>query len=196
MKNWNTGFHTAAFMKEGKFKAFLTKQLLSMFKLRCELGFILNLWCNRQFFFNSCRNKLRDKLQEKMPSVPKPLTEFPPLQFRGMFFNDNTDNWVEGKFTSTRIKKKARESPSERGTVKVAKSDSQIMLPDLVSHSIFGKPPPRKRPTTESPQFIAVTCPFFKDPFVRILPWQHLGTTLKPKTTHHRAYRDRIRPCH
>ena len=185
MKNWNTGFHTAAFMKERKFKACLTKQLLSMFKLRCELGFILNLWCNRQFFFNSCRNKLRDKLQEKMPSVPKPSTEFPPLQFRGMFFNDNTDNWVEGKFTSTRIKKKkARASPSKRGTVKVAKTDSQIMLP------------PRKRPTTEFPQFIAVTCPLFKDPFVRILPWQPLGTTLKPKTTHHQAYRDRIRPCH
>lgn len=111
MKNWNTGFHTASFMKERKFKACLTKQLLSMFKLRCELGFILNLWCNRQFFFNSCRNKLRDKLQEKMPSVPKPSTEFPPLQFRGMFFNDNTDNWVEGKFKSTRIKKKGAKKP-------------------------------------------------------------------------------------
>ena len=97
-------------------------------------------------------------MQEKMPSVPKPSTEFPPLQFRGMFFNDNTDNWVEGKFTSTRIKKKAPESPSKRETVKVAKTDSQIMLP------------PRKRPTTEFPQFIAVTCPLFKDPFVRLLP--------------------------
>lgn len=43
MKNWNTGFQTASFMKERKFKACLTKQLLSMFKLRCELGFILNL---------------------------------------------------------------------------------------------------------------------------------------------------------
>ena len=115
MKNWNTGFHTATFKKERKFKACLTKQLLSMFKLRCELGFILNLWCNRQFFFNSCRNKLRDKLQEKMPSVPKPSTEFPPLQFRGMFFNDNTDNWVEGKFTSTRMKKKRREKALRNG---------------------------------------------------------------------------------
>ena len=58
----------------------------------------------------------------------------------------------------------------ERGTVKVAKSDSHIMLPDLVSHCIFGKPPLRKGPTTELPQFIAVPCPLVKDPFVRILP--------------------------
>ena len=46
--------------------------------------------------------------------------------------------------------------------------------------ALFGKPPLRKRPTTGLPQFIAVPCPLRKDPFVRILPGQPLGTTLKP----------------
>ena len=56
-----------------------------MFKLRGELGFLLYFVVMQQtiFFFKSCRNKLRDKCQQKMPSVPQPITgikrEFPTL---------------------------------------------------------------------------------------------------------------------
>ena len=41
----------AAFMKERKFKPYLTRQLLNMFTLRCELGFILYFVVMQQKFF-------------------------------------------------------------------------------------------------------------------------------------------------
>ena len=132
-------------MKERKFKPCLTKQLLNMFKLRCEWGFILYFIVMQQTIsFQLVSQQISTRVARKMPNVPKPMSEikceFPPLQLRGIFFNDNTDNLVEGKFTSTRIKKDARK-PFWTGNG---------LLADLVSH-IFGIPPLRKKPVTELP---------------------------------------------
>ena len=136
------------------------------------LYFVFVVMQQTNFFFNSCRNKLRDKLQEKMPSVPQPITrikrEFPPL-FWGIFFNDKTDNSAEGKFTSTSQNKK-------KGAIKPFGTGNSYKK--RLSHNATGpcfslyiwETTTTLEANNRAPTIDCNFVPSFKDPIVRILP--------------------------